>query len=107
MIRGLGPIEALTQHQGEQQLQLFVLLCCVRLSWFSKYETILKLSNANCLVYIVVSERVEKKITNLRAISSEPSHITEENEGSEVRQKKKKKLLCGLCPPFSDCILCG
>ena len=39
-------------------------------------------------VCVVVTERDEKRVTTLRTISSEPSHITEENEGSEVGKKE-------------------
>ena len=87
VIRGLGPIEALTQHQGEQWLRsLTALLCkiCPILRKFSRDS----LQFFFTPVCVVVTERDEKRVTTLRTISSEPSHITEENEGSEVGKKE-------------------
>lgn len=87
VIRGLGPIEALTQHQGEQRLRSLTALLC-------KICPILRKFSMDSLwfffppVCVVVTERDEKRVTTLRTISSEPSHITEENEGSEVGKKE-------------------
>lgn len=39
------------------------------------------------LLNILVTEGGEKKVLTMHQISSEPSNITEENEGSEVGEK--------------------
>ena len=49
------------------------------LSWYKKTVTLI----FRCFVDIVAEEG-EKKTFTLRTISSEPSNVTEENEGSEV-----------------------